>query len=327
VTSTSPLPAGRAGPADPAGLAATPTDAPGWVAAALRVVPERRTVVVAGARIASLVWGEPGRPTLVLVHGGAAHAAWWRVVAPSFLPAYRVVAVDLSGHGDSDHRERYAFPGWVDEVLAVAEVASAGAPCVLVGHSMGGVVTAMAAAATDALAGSLVADTPLRGPELEEVGAAEAAFSVAKRYRTEGEARARFRILPEQPVEHPALVAQVAADSVRHDGEAWTWKFDRRVFATPAAGRPPDLGVTLAAARVPVGAVVGERSAIVGDEDRTRLRWLTEARPALGYHEVAAGHHHLMFDRPRALAAAIATALTRLDLPPVPCAGPQDADR
>ncbi|MEZ4290203.1 MAG: alpha/beta fold hydrolase [Myxococcota bacterium] len=55
--------------------------------------------------------------------------------------ATAVAALDLSGHGDSGHRERYSLEGWTREVMAVARHAGIDGPPVLVGHSMGGFVT------------------------------------------------------------------------------------------------------------------------------------------------------------------------------------------
>ena len=45
--------------------------------------------------------GDPKR-TLVLLHGGAAHAHWWDFVAPELAPYGQVVALDFRGHGGSD---------------------------------------------------------------------------------------------------------------------------------------------------------------------------------------------------------------------------------
>ena len=55
----------------------------------------------------------------MLVHGGAAHSGWWDHVAP-LLTWHRVVALDLTGHGDSDRREVYDMRLWAREVVAVA---------------------------------------------------------------------------------------------------------------------------------------------------------------------------------------------------------------
>src|SRR5213592_65248 len=115
--------------------------APVWFRDALAVPYADGTVTVGGASIHFLAWGEPGRRGLVFVHGGGAHAHWWTHVAASFAPVFRVVAVDLSGHGDSDHRERYDFEQWTNEVIAAGTDGGIDGPLVVVGHSMGGFVT------------------------------------------------------------------------------------------------------------------------------------------------------------------------------------------
>ena len=94
--------------------------APKWFVDALAAPVETGRVTVAGASIAYRAWGEEDRPGIVLVHGGMAHSRWWDHVAPQLAAGCRVVALDLSGHGDSDHREGYSLDLWAEEVLAVA---------------------------------------------------------------------------------------------------------------------------------------------------------------------------------------------------------------
>ena len=81
-------------------------DAPEWFRDALAVPFSDERLEVEGAAIHYLAWGQPGRRGLVFVHGGGAHAHWWTHVAARFASEYRVVALDLSGHGDSGHRGR-----------------------------------------------------------------------------------------------------------------------------------------------------------------------------------------------------------------------------
>lgn len=103
--------------------------------------------------------------TVLAVHGsGSSHRVW----APqSRLAAdYRVVALDLSGHGESD--DIAATPGYetlsayVDDVLAVANATDAD---VLLGHSLGGavVLTALAERSPD-VSGVILAGTGVRLP-------------------------------------------------------------------------------------------------------------------------------------------------------------------
>jgi pimeloyl-ACP methyl ester carboxylesterase len=81
--------------------------APDWFVRAVAAPRTDGSVEVDGCAVHYLVWGEPGRRGLVFGHGGGAHAHWWTPVAATFAGAFRVVAVDLSGHGDSGRRDSY----------------------------------------------------------------------------------------------------------------------------------------------------------------------------------------------------------------------------
>ncbi len=43
-----------------------------------------------------------GEPAILALHGLASNARWWDLVADRLVPAHRVIAVDLPGHGLSD---------------------------------------------------------------------------------------------------------------------------------------------------------------------------------------------------------------------------------
>ena len=115
---------------------------PGWFAKALETPFEDGWITVDGARIHYLQWGGVSdRPGIVLVHGNGAHAHWWTFIAPFLLEHYRVVALDLSGMGDSDHRAHYSPEGFAAEVVGVMDAAGFGSDSIVVGHSFGGFVT------------------------------------------------------------------------------------------------------------------------------------------------------------------------------------------
>ena len=102
----------------------------------------RRSTSTSAAR-ASTTWRgvSPVDRGLVFVHGGGAHAHWWNHLAAAFADDFRVLALDLSGHGDSDHRDSYDIEQWTEEVIAVADAAGIAGQPVVIGHSMGGFVT------------------------------------------------------------------------------------------------------------------------------------------------------------------------------------------
>jgi pimeloyl-ACP methyl ester carboxylesterase len=290
---------------------------PGWAEAALAVTPEVGRVVVAGTEIAWLGWGDRDRPPIVLVHGGAAHARWWRVHAPLLAEDHRVVALDLSGHGASGRRAAYGADRWAEEVLAVARAGGGSGRPVVVGHSMGGFVAIVAAACHGAeLEGAVVLDAPVRRPDPESAeGRDGRMFRAPKVYPDLPTSLDHFHLVPPQPCEHRWLLRQVARDSLHEVADGWTWRFDPRVFtARLGPSRPSEVARELlrrVACRVAV--VTGARSAIVDAEVRAYMAELLEGSPAatagIPFVEIPEAHHHLLLDQPIATVTAIRAIL------------------
>jgi len=102
-------------------------------------VSERLQVTVDGVRLVCHVSGAPDAPVLVLLHGLGDDATIWDGVAPEFARYYRVLAMDLRGHGQSDWPGTYSFELMRDDVLGVLD--QLGVDQInLLGHSMGGSV-------------------------------------------------------------------------------------------------------------------------------------------------------------------------------------------
>ncbi|GGI09599.1 alpha/beta fold hydrolase [Egicoccus halophilus] len=301
-------------------MTADPTVAPAWFAASLAATPESHVLTVDRVDIAYLAWGRPGDPVLVLVHGGAAHAHWWSSLAPLLAEEHRVVAVDLSGHGDSAHRERYRAEWWAQEVVAVAEHERVGPRRpVVVGHSMGGFVTVVAAARHGAaLDGAIVLDAPIRrpDPETEEAGRrGRSMFRQPKAYPDLATGMEHFHLVPPQPEAEPWLLREVARHSLRRfDDGRWRWKFDPRVFVERTGpSRPSDYAEDLTRAACRLAIVNGARSAIVDDEVIAHMRELVAGSPAAAagvpFVKVPEAHHHLLLDQPLATVTALRAVL------------------
>ncbi|HBU04473.1 MAG TPA: alpha/beta hydrolase, partial [Acidimicrobiaceae bacterium] len=212
------------------------SDTPGWFTRAIDTTPESHRINVGDTSIHYLAWGERDLPGIVLVHGGAAHAHWWDHIGPSFLPEYRVVALDLSGHGDSDRREDYTLRAWTEEVAAVIDDAGFTSPPVVVGHSMGGFVTiATAAWQTDQIGGAVIIDSPVQAEDPEVARARRTdEFKKAKTYDDPEIPIARFRTIPEQRHYLPYVKEHVARNSLTLlDDGRWGWKFDPTIFSIP----------------------------------------------------------------------------------------------
>jgi pimeloyl-ACP methyl ester carboxylesterase len=201
-----------------------------WCADAVATPYQVARVDVEGAVVRARCWGPPG-PGIVLIHGGAAHAGWWDHIGPVLATTRRVVAVDLSGHGDSDRRTNYGgFTMWAREVIAVAAAGGIVGEPYLVGHSMGGYVALTAGFAHPAaVAGLLVIDSPIpaNAPAPARAVTRQRDEDAMRRYPSREAALARFRFVPPDPYVLPYIGDHVAEESIIERPEGWTWKFDR----------------------------------------------------------------------------------------------------
>ena len=279
---------------------------PQWYTDALAVPRADEETTVGGCRIHYLTWGEAGHRGLVFVHGGAANAHWWTHVAANFAGHYRVAALDLSGHGDSERRESYSLDRWSDEVMAVAGSSGMVGRPLIVGHSMGGFVTIVTAARySEDLAGVIVCDSPVTAPD-PEIDAARLgkAFGVPQIYRTKAEALSRFRTIPEQEHYLDFVMAEIATQSLKEVDGGWAWKFDHRVFQGHHARPRVVAREYLDQISCRFALLRAERGLVTEDIGQFMYEMLGRVNPVI---EIPEAGHHLMLDQPLSLLTAIRT--------------------
>jgi pimeloyl-ACP methyl ester carboxylesterase len=115
--------------------------------AAREVKPPVREHRVESRDGTTLHWWERGRgsTTVLLIHGWTCDATFWDAQVDALAARYRVVTLDLAGHGFSGTPRRdWTMAQFGDDVVRVADAARA-KRIVLVGHSMGGPVAIEAA--------------------------------------------------------------------------------------------------------------------------------------------------------------------------------------
>jgi pimeloyl-ACP methyl ester carboxylesterase len=278
---------------------------PDWFEDALATPFREDWTSVAGADIHYLEWGRRGQPGLVFVHGGAAHAHWWSFLAPMFATDWHAVALDLSGHGESGRRDAYSHEAWADEVLAITDAAGFPGPPVVVGHSLGGMVTIQTAATYgDRLAGAVIVDAPVRRPDPEsEEGARGRAFRFPGSYPDLETALDHFHLIPPQPCDNNFILDYIGRRSLRETSDGWTWKFDPGLFRhtlVPLRDQLASVGCRVALLR-------GELSVIV-PEDTAEYMYGLMGRNA-PVVSIPQAHHHLTLDQPLAFVASLRTLL------------------
>jgi pimeloyl-ACP methyl ester carboxylesterase len=236
-----------------------------------------------------------GDRNLLLVHGSGANHMWWHAVAPELEASWRVVSFDLSGHGDSGHREDYDAQTWADELIAVLQAADAGG-AVVAAHSLGGRVALLAASQHPELfAGLVLFDTGIWAPDhLLDGSRPPRAPRPARVYATREEARSRFRLMPPQPQPSVELLDPAADYALRPLDGGWAWKHDQRGFPTLYEER---IERAAAAVSVPVAYISGSASPVVDDARAERAAAMI---PDVTAVRLPSAHHHLTLEVPDA---------------------------
>ena len=163
-----------------------------------------------GIRISYDARGE-GTPALVFVHGWSCDRSYWDGQFQPFSREFKVVAIDLAGHGESGlGREHYSMQSFGGDVAAVVEQLGL-KRVVLIGHSMGGeVILEAARRLPDRVAGLIWVDTYRKlgtARTAEQVQSLVAPFRASFVERTRAFVRGMF-----PPDADRALVERVALD-------------------------------------------------------------------------------------------------------------------
>ncbi|WP_423458412.1 alpha/beta fold hydrolase [Ottowia sp. VDI28] len=279
---------------------------PAWAQAALAMPSREGFIDVEGCAIHYIAWGDTAKPPLVLIHGNAASAEWWRFIAPLLVDQYHVIATDLAGMGDSAHSGQYERERYAQQVMAVADALAPGRKPMIVGHSLGGFVAIMVGSAYgERLAGLIVIDSPPREPVNRGTSPFVQVNPVPKIYPDRESALARFKVLPQQEVSCAFYLRYIAEHSIKQEAGGWRWKFDPAALAHP---RPRDFVPDLLSMLCPVSLMWGELSARLDDSVR---RFCYETfTGVLPMVEIPNARHHIMLDEPLALVTALRTQLS-----------------
>jgi len=199
-----------------------------------------------GINLNVLELGQPGDPTVIMLHG-LRDTAWALLpIAGQLLASgdegkgYRVLIPDLRGHGASERSDVYAMPDFLLDLLQVVRATTNG-QCALFGHSLGGhVVTRFAGLFPEMVKALMVVEglgppkRPHEGDEAMEVKAyremllsrAAARTSSAKSIADIADVVAR--LLRNNPRLAPADAERIAPHMVESVDGALRWAFDSR---------------------------------------------------------------------------------------------------
>lgn len=273
---------------------------------------EEIELTVGPLRLAARVHGPAdGMPVLAL-HGWLDNAASFEPLAP-LLKGLRLVALDLPGHGRSDHRPAgtpYHFIDYVEDVLGAAD-ALGWERFSLLGHSLGGAVATLVAGACPERINRLGLIEAL-GPLTEHPNEAPRRLAHAlDRARVRGDRPARTYPAIEQAIEARQAAGGLDETAARLLVERATvaveggvqWRSDRRLrLPAPYRFTEDQVLAVLRAIRAPTRLVIGDRGLL--PMERPALEQRVAAINDLEVDRLE-GHHHLHMETPRPVADAL----------------------
>jgi pimeloyl-ACP methyl ester carboxylesterase len=231
--------------------------------------PTDRYVMVNGLRLHYLDWGGTGRP-LILVHGLDRHAHTFDHIAPHFTSRFRVIAVDMRGHGDSawDPEARYVVEDYVRDMEGLVEQLKL-RDIVIWGNSTGGRVAQVYAGLHPDRVTHMISEDV--GPERPR----QIADNYERRVKAEqagwaSEAEVIAQVRKANPGMPDANVTTYVRYGTRKNSDGRiVWKRDPNVVRGFVV---TDLWAAVSKISVPALYIIGARSAIVPAETQEKLR-------------------------------------------------------
>ncbi len=274
-----------------------------WFNESLQAEPVSRYIKVHDKRIHYLIWGDLSKPGLFFIHGYSAHANWWDFVSPAFTDNFCVVAIDLSGSGESEHRELYSQEIFADELKAVCDDMG-WSEADFIAHSMGGSISLNATSIYPDLFKSLTLLDSIVVLPPDKVRGFSSNKSMIRAdfiYDNKDAAIESFRLIPPQPCRNDFLLNHIASNSFKETENGWVLKSDGKIMKTY---KSKDLTEILMSIKCPINIVYGLMSQIFTQEilDYTLYVGNIPNERVIG---IPGTMHHLFVDDPLSVIDAL----------------------
>ena len=203
-----------------------------------------------GISIAYQVKGK-GDTALVFVHCWCCDKGYWDAQVPYFAGKYKVVTLDLAGHGESGlHRQEWTIKAYGEDVAAVVNILHL-KRVILIGHSMGGGVIAEAARLLPKQVIGLVGVDTFLNVELKYTREQFDQFTAPMRKDFAKGARSFLAAVMFTPETDPQLKEKIISDMISAPPEV--------ALASMEAGFKHDLPAVLDDVKVPVRCINADK--------------------------------------------------------------------
>lgn len=272
---------------------------------------EESTLETSQGLLTGLHWRSPGGPRVLCLHGWLDNAASFIPLAPHLEPL-DLLALDLPGHGHSEHRHpsgRYHFMDYLFNVDAVLD-ALGWSDCHLLGHSLGAAISAAyAAGAPDRVRSVVLLDT--LGPVSvdAETTTDRLRRSLARNRRGTRQARCFESI--EEMVKARRQVSGMTENAARlicergsrKVGACYEWRSDPALNWVSSLVMTDEQALDLVShITAPVLTFTATPDSPWASREKMQKR---RSAMAHGIHESLEGHHHFHMDVPAKIAKTI----------------------
>lgn len=193
-------------------------------------------------KIAALAWGPENAPKILAMHGWLDNAASILPLA-KYLENFRVISIDLPGHGLSEHKPKNSYIHFIDYVADITYLLEYldKNQIILIGHSLGAAIaTILAGTSPDKVSSLILLDGlgPLTIPEEKMPGMLQASIKQYKNLRNKNlpvynslqeaeNARLKAADISKHAVE--ILVAR----GIQKRQDKYYWRTDPRLLCKP----------------------------------------------------------------------------------------------
>jgi pimeloyl-ACP methyl ester carboxylesterase len=274
------------------------------------IAPTELRIDLPGGALAAQAWGDAEAPPLVALHGWLDNAGSFALLAPLLAPHWRVIALDLPGHGHADPLPPGigAYP-FIDYVYAVRDaLAALGIErCAMLGHSMGAGVASLLVAALPAQVtrlwlietlGPLGDDGTRTLPRLRESFAPATERKPLRIFRDLDQAIRTRSVATGLRAE---LARPIVERGLRAQADGWAWRSDPRLLLpTPIRIAESQVRALLAGIETPTDVLLARPASPYLPEALMRERAACMPRLRVTHMD---GGHHLHLEHPQAVAA------------------------
>ena len=270
------------------------------------------TLGVEGRKLAALKTKSGNQHRILCVHGWLDNANSFKPLLPLINNA-EIVALDLPGHGHSDHQSIYSLATEAHTVLAAANSLNWDS-FTLVGHSLGGCIAPFATVAAKDRIEKLVL-IEAAGPRSEPPQSLPARLTQFHQDMSKlGKYGSRLFDSVEQAIESRLRANKMTNESAKliverqlkeihvDGGIKWQWRFDSKLrISSPSYFTEGQVQSVLASIECQVLCILADKGYLTNrDETDDRLKSIKDLTV-----KKLKGHHHLHLDNPQAVAKEI----------------------